>query len=275
MKSGVNVGCGRCQVSALQLVEKVDIRTATPEDVSGIFALATSLFGSKQFLYTIYQAPPAQAYLEKRVAAGSATNPFFVLEAYGQLVGYYEALVGEKNCFLNYIGIDKSFGGQGYGDLLLAHFTGLARDRGITELALDVFESNELALTWYQRRGFEQKAVRYLTRLDIGGPAFRNPAKAFLDAAELRAALDDEVASGFSKVVCDVGNHSILLGLIGGHSCKLLDWSGLPVETAVKVSAALMRGSRQVLIVSSPQQLSSKLPVLSAESALRMHKILD
>jgi len=262
-------------VNALQLANKVDIRTATPEDVPGIFALATSLFGTKQFLYTIYQAPPAQGYLEKRVAAGSRTNPFFVLEVYGKLIGYYEALVGERNCFLNYIGIDKSFAGHGFGNLLLTHFSGLARDCGRTELALEVFESNQRALSWYRRQGFEQKAVRYFTRVGIADLAADTNLKAFLNAAELRAALDDEAAQGFSKVVCDVGKHAILLGLIGGHSCKLLDCSGLPVDTAAEISAALMRGKRQVLIVSSAQRLCCKLPVLSAETVLQMGKTLD
>jgi len=113
-----------------------------------------------------------------------------------------------------------------------------------------------------------------LTRLEIANVA-DNGMTASLNTAELQAALQEEAVSGFSKVVCDVGQYSILLGLIGGHSCKLLHHSGLHIDTAIQISASLMAGKRQVLIVSSPERLCHKLPVLSAETVLQMGKTLD
>jgi ribosomal protein S18 acetylase RimI-like enzyme len=262
-------------VSVLQLAEKADIRTAEPGDVAGIFTLATSLFGARQFLYTIYQAPQAIRHLEKLVSARNPANPFVVLKVDGHLLGYYEALIRHGACFLNYIGVDNAVAGQGYGNLLLTHLAGLARGCGCSELALDVFQSNGRALTWYERSGFEQEGKKYFTRLSLEGVSGGKPVQALVDTSELQAALADEASNGFSNVCCQVDGKTILLGLIAGHSCKVLDCGDLNINLAIDAIPALLKPTRKFLIVSSDHPLRSEASIVSSETVLRMRKRLN
>lgn len=84
----------------------------------------------------------------------------WVMEVGEHIVGYgvMSLVVGEAH-LLN-ICIDPGKQGCGYGRILLEHFIELARERGATQMFLEVRPSNAPARGLYRSRGFTEVGVR-------------------------------------------------------------------------------------------------------------------
>jgi ribosomal-protein-alanine N-acetyltransferase len=84
----------------------------------------------------------------------------WVMELQGVVAGYgiMSLVVGEAH-LLN-ICVAPEWQRQGYGNLLLDHFMELARERGASQMFLEVRLSNEAALTLYRKRGFNEVGMR-------------------------------------------------------------------------------------------------------------------
>ena len=249
-----------------------ELRAACAEDVEEIFALMQQVFGGNQLLYTIYQAPRAVGYLRKLVA--TQAGEFTVLRESGSLAGYYHALCQPDGYFLNYIAVQPALASLGHGRALLQHFEGAARATHMQQVGLDVFQSNRIAVQWYQRAGYRETSVSHLARLILRKvPAISDEWLEY-DQSEWEQALDQERQQGFSKVECRGANGRITLGLIGGTSCKLLSAGGHALPSAVQAIAHTFREHRELLIVASGETLPYDLPFVSAEICLRMLKPL-
>jgi len=250
----------------------VQLRIAEPSDASEIFALATRVFGDKQFLYTVYQAPQSLRYVERLIAAGDASHRFVLLKRDLELFGYYEALLRDGTCFLNYIATDPAVSGQGFGELLLRDFEAMGRNSGCRQLALDVFQSNMRAVAWYRNSGFREQSVTYLARIALRDVPKNNGVGLRIDKEEIDRALAEERDCGFSKVKWQCDGGWGCLGFIGGRYCKLLDLDGITLAQAVNTLAASLSNQRDVLIVSSPEPIKIEREIMSSESVLRMVK---
>lgn len=84
----------------------------------------------------------------------------WVMELSGVVAGYgiMSLVVGEAH-LLN-ICIAPEWQRQGYGNLLLDHFMELARERGASQMFLEVRLSNAAALALYRNRGFNEVGMR-------------------------------------------------------------------------------------------------------------------
>ncbi len=84
----------------------------------------------------------------------------WVMELTGQVAGYgiMSLVVGEAH-LLN-ICVAPEWQRQGYGRLLLAHFMELAKERGASQMFLEVRLSNVAALNLYRARGFCEVGMR-------------------------------------------------------------------------------------------------------------------
>ena len=252
----------------------VQLCVAEPSDASQIFSLANRVFGDKQFLYTVYQSPQSLRHVERLITAGGNNHRFVLLKRDVELLGYYEALLRDGTCFLNYIATDPSVSGQGYGQLLLEDFEAMGRDSGCRHLSLDVFQSNSRAVAWYRQLGFWEESVTYLARIALRDVPKNNHVGLKIDKEEMDAALAEERDWGFSKVVCDCGDGRISLGFIAGRCCKVLDLHGITLRKAVDAIVVSMRNERDVLIVSSEKPVQLDHDIVSSETVLRMTKPL-
>lgn len=250
----------------------IQLRIAEPSDATKIFALASRVFKDKQFLYTIYQAPQSVRYVEKLITAGDSSRRFVLLKRGLELLGYYEALIEDGTYFLNYIAIDPSVAGQGFGRLLLQDFEATGRISSCRQLSLDVFQSNVRAVAWYRTSGFREESITYLARIALRNVARNNGVELRINKEEIDRALADERDWGFSKVTWQCDGGSGCLGFIGGQHCKLLDLNGIALAQAVNLIAASFSNQRDVLIVSSPEPINIARGVVSSESVLRMVK---
>jgi hypothetical protein len=90
------------------------------------------------------------------------------------------------------------------------------------------------------------------------------------DSPTTAEALAIERRFGFSKMPCECSGNSLTLGLIGGHTCRLLE-SFLPIE---QIASALIRWAklhhREILIAWWPGLPDSEWPLVSTELSIRM-----
>jgi [ribosomal protein S18]-alanine N-acetyltransferase len=84
----------------------------------------------------------------------------WVMELAGGVAGYgvMSLVVGEAH-LLN-ICVAPEWQRQGYGRLLLEHFMELARERGASQMFLEVRLSNTAAIALYRGRGFNEVGMR-------------------------------------------------------------------------------------------------------------------
>ena len=84
----------------------------------------------------------------------------WVMELHGAVTGYgiMSLVVGEAH-LLN-ICVAPEWQQRGYGRLLLEHFMELARERGASQMFLEVRLSNAAALALYRKRGFNEVGMR-------------------------------------------------------------------------------------------------------------------
>ena len=84
----------------------------------------------------------------------------WVMELDGGIAGYgiLSLVVGEAHLLNVCIAPERQR--QGYGRLLLEHFIQLAKERGASQMLLEVRPSNQAAIRLYHQRGFNEVGVR-------------------------------------------------------------------------------------------------------------------
>jgi tRNA threonylcarbamoyladenosine biosynthesis protein TsaB len=90
----------------------------------------------------------------------AANYPAWVLRMDGKLAGFCVAMFTPDDVHLLVIAVAPDFRGRGLARQLLGQVDRLASNLGLTRLLLEVRPSNERALSFYRREGFEQIGVR-------------------------------------------------------------------------------------------------------------------
>lgn len=250
------------------------IRPARPAEAPAIYALLREVFGERFLSYTIYQAQESTRYLAEVIGQGpeGSGQRIFVSCAGEALGGYYHAIVQGEEYFLNYIAVVWAAMHRGLGTALLTHYEQTGFAAGCEWLALDVFESNEEAHAWYARRGYRVHKATYSVRVDMKAMGPDDAQGIYWEEADLEKALLDERRQGFGKLECRLRGGRIVLGVIGGRSCRLLGIESLDLAEAIAAVSGGFGTDREALIVSSLSEVPRGLPVLSSDKSLRMRK---
>jgi len=125
------------------------IRRASVEDLDWLTSFEqanfTQPYQAKDLLYELTENPFSSSWilLVDDIACG-----------YGILWGMYDQAQLVK------IGITREFRRHGYGHVLLEHLIKEAIDQGCELMTLEVRESNQPAIQFYQRHDFQQVAIR-------------------------------------------------------------------------------------------------------------------
>ena len=144
----------------------ITIRKIQIEDAENLLNLLNKLDSETTFLLyekgerktTIkQQRKNIQEQLEKGVLT-------FVLEDNKKLVGYVFGNIftanRKKHCMNLAIAILQEYTGKGYGTKLMSTLEKQAIKNGITRLELDVSKKNKVAISLYQKIGFEMEGVK-------------------------------------------------------------------------------------------------------------------
>ena len=145
------------------------LRPMTADDLAEVIALEAELFpddawSPDMFADEVAQPPESRLYLiaetDGGASAGGATGEGAaiagtVLAGYGGVM----FLPGGQADVLT-IAVHKDYWGRGLGSALLGALVDAARDRGCTEMFLEVRADNERAHGLYLRRGFTDLGIR-------------------------------------------------------------------------------------------------------------------
>ncbi len=145
---------------------KVSIRRANSQDYSNIVDLINSVAAEGLWLATDSYVPTSQW---ERALREPEKNPRYLILVAGiedQIVGWcrlfpYE--LGNKSAHVSdmAIGICKDFRGLGIGRTLIEHALEWAKAQNYEKVTLDVYSSNQHALSLYKKMGFQVTGVRY------------------------------------------------------------------------------------------------------------------
>lgn len=150
------------------------IRFATPDDAPGITDLINSVGSEKRF--TLRERATWSLEEERRTvgAADGRGVAFFVAEIDGRISGLLDIERGQwpKNAHVAELGMSCVSGcrGVGLGTALLRRALEWADWVGVRKVTLEVFSTNEQAITLYRGMGFEEEGRRHREYLIEGRP---------------------------------------------------------------------------------------------------------
>ncbi len=84
----------------------------------------------------------------------------WVFELDGRVAGYTVMMLVLDEAHLLNLSVAKEAQGQGYGDMLLSFIMDKAREHGALNMFLEVRVSNKVAISLYEKKGFNEMAIR-------------------------------------------------------------------------------------------------------------------
>jgi ribosomal-protein-alanine N-acetyltransferase len=149
------------------------LRVMAPADLVDVIALEHELFpedpwSPEMFADEVAQPPESRLYLiaEADAGDGGVADSDIVSgrgSRRGRVMAGYAGLMfipGGTQADVLTIAVRPAYWGQGIGSALLSALLAAARDRGCTEVFLEVRADNPRAHGLYRRRGFEELGVR-------------------------------------------------------------------------------------------------------------------
>jgi RimJ/RimL family protein N-acetyltransferase len=144
----------------------MEIRKIQIEDAKNLLNLLKKLDAETTFL--LYEKDERNSTIEQQrkniqeqLEKGSLT---FVLEDNKKLVGYVFGNIftanRKKHCMNLAIAILQEYTGKGYGTKLMNTIEEYAINNGITRLELEVAKTNKVAISLYQKTGFEKEGIK-------------------------------------------------------------------------------------------------------------------
>ena len=88
------------------------------------------------------------------------TNLCYSISVNNQIIGFLMAMPAIDTADILNISINKDYQGKGYGKKLLHNLIKKLKDRAIGQLILEVRKSNQAAITFYLKYGFEEISLR-------------------------------------------------------------------------------------------------------------------
>lgn len=137
------------------------IRKAKVSDAAGIIECMQSVMDEKVYMVSDYYL-----YSEKgeREMIKSPSDLNLVLEFKGKIIGLLKVQRGYYRKTFHTgvltIAIEKEFRNMGFGKKMMELALRWARDVGIEKLSLEVFSTNENAISLYRSMGFQIEGVR-------------------------------------------------------------------------------------------------------------------
>ncbi|NLX24935.1 MAG: GNAT family N-acetyltransferase [Lentisphaerae bacterium] len=160
----------RTKGAKMNMASEVEIRTATIDDLAAIFHLGEKVFTPKGFsnLYRTWDE------YEVTHLFNSETEYVLVAEVDGQVVGFAMGTIIEKARsawsygHLLWLGVDPDVARMSIGSLLFDRFREVMETQGIRMLLVDTQADNAPAITFFQRKGFENPTDHVYMTLYLG-----------------------------------------------------------------------------------------------------------
>lgn len=147
-------------------------RTATARDVDALRQFEQGIVSAERPFDPTLKAGPVQYYdIEKMI--GDEQVRFVVAERGNELIGCGFARIDNAKACLShaqqaYLGlmyVDPRYRGQSINGGIVERLKQWCRSKGVTELRLDVYSGNQIALGAYERAGFSKHMIEMRLRI--------------------------------------------------------------------------------------------------------------
>lgn len=147
--------------------EEMKIIKASTKDIREIVSLVRESFDEEYLIPSIYRGRGVEFFLNYELENAFSPYCFFVAIEENDVIGYCEFKDFYPNIFLNLIAISKDSKGKGVGSLFFDFFISYFNSKKYQSIMLDVFESNSIAIDWYNNLGFQKLFSKNLIKIDI------------------------------------------------------------------------------------------------------------
>ena len=152
---------------------EISFRTATARDIDALRQFEQGIVSAERPFDPTLQAGPIQYYdIEAMLRADNVR--FIVAERGNALVGCGFARIDDAKRYLShsqqaYLGlmyVDPKYRGQSINGGICERLKAWCRSRGVTELRLEVYSDNLVAIGAYEKAGFSKHMIEMRIRLD-------------------------------------------------------------------------------------------------------------
>lgn len=224
------------------------IRKAVADDARRIVELVKAAFENYNLDMMIYGCPGILKYVENSLILQSqiSDSVTYVAERNGLIVAVaqFKRVPSTNTLYLNYICTDNNFQGVGLGKNVLKCSI-MSEQNDYDYVALDVFESNEIAKSWYLNLGFMQNEKKSW---------FVTETKPLENVEAVISGFPQSAVSqreyGFSQISIDTSLGSYSVGLLGEKYYRASDKKMMNDKNAI---AALHEfdSNRSLILISS------------------------
>ena len=145
------------------------IRLALKEDIPSINRLLIQVNNVHAYIYISIFKKDKKKYsdidLEDIIINKSKTNPILVYQEANQVLGYAFLIINEikennnlqyrKELYIDDLCVDSSYRNKGIASLLIDEVIKYAKQNKCTEITLNVYLDNKVALDFYNKKGFK------------------------------------------------------------------------------------------------------------------------
>jgi ribosomal protein S18 acetylase RimI-like enzyme len=148
-------------------------RTATPQDIRALRQFEQGIVNSERAFDPTLKPGPIQYYdIETMLVADNVK--FVVAELGDALIGCGFARIDNAKTYLShskqaYLGlmyVDPKYRGQSINSAIVDHLKSWCRSKGVTELRLEVYSDNLVAVGAYEKAGFSKHSIEMRMRLE-------------------------------------------------------------------------------------------------------------
>jgi len=137
--------------------ESDEIKNLRVEDIVEIVAMTRQAFNNTYLIPSVYRGQGIGEFINRELHNPFSAYQYYVLYIDNEPTGYaeYKIFKNSSLVFLNIIVVDDKYKNAGIGKKLFNFTRNKFISEGFNKMALDVYESNTVAMNWYQGYGFQ------------------------------------------------------------------------------------------------------------------------
>jgi ribosomal protein S18 acetylase RimI-like enzyme len=244
------------------------IRKATVGDAPRIIGLVQAAFKDYNLEMMIYGCQGILKFVENSLMqqAHISDSVMYVAEQNGLIiaVAQFKKVPSTNTLYLNYICTDNNFRGTGLGKKVL-RYSILSEQNDYEYIALDVFENNEIAKSWYLNLGFSPNETKFW---------YVSETQPIKDIKSVISGLPHSIVTqreyGFSQISVETSCGSYSVGLLGSKYYRASDKNIMNDKNAIAALHEFAPGRLLILISSDFDPSSSFLDVKFVQKSVNM-----
>lgn len=194
--------------------EEFSIEPLQRKDVDTVVKIVRDSFDKKYLIPSIYRGKDISKFIKNELYNKFSPYRYFVFKLDGEVAGYTEFKIFENTdtAFLNIICVSNDFKNKGIANEIFDFTKSFFIQAGFKSIALDVYESNHLALNWYKKCGFHQTGFNFFHKININRE-IKNLEKLYVQNFSQQKELQEVFGFYFLDVV--IKDENFKLGTIG------------------------------------------------------------